>query len=195
MTAINEDTLKMLGLSKDELADKLVDRMAEQLLTELTWDEDGTEYREGSGLKQQLTKLVKTHIDGAVQRLADEHVLPRVSEMIENLTLQRTNEWGEKKGQPVTFVEYMIQRAEAYMREEVNFEGKSKTENGNYGSWSKSGTRVSFMVNKHLHYSIETAMKQALADANKSIAGGINDAVKIGLQNVLAGLKVVTVKV
>ncbi len=194
MTAITEDTLKILGLSTEELTEKLVDRMAEQLLTELVWDEDGNEYRKGSGLKQRLMNTMTKHIDASVNKLADEHVLPKVTEIIEGLVLHQTNAWGEKRGEPITFIEYLIQRAESYMREEVNYEGKTRSENS-YGSWSKSGTRVAYMVDKHLHYSIERAMTQALADANKSIAGGINDAVKIGLQNALAGLKVgVTVK-
>jgi hypothetical protein len=37
------------------------------------------------------------------------------------------------------------------------------------------------MIDKHLQYSIETAMKQMLADANSVLVGGMAEAVKVKL--------------
>jgi hypothetical protein len=57
----------------------------------------------------------------------------------------------------------------------------------------KHSTRITYLVNHHLQYSIETAMKKALANANSSIVQGIEGAVKIALANATAALQV-TVK-
>lgn len=184
-------SLEALGITADVLTDRIVDKAVERLLSSNNFDEDGEEYVVPSGLKQRLDKAVKVQIDGKIAALAEQHVLPRVSEMIENLTLQATNNWGEKTGAPVTFIEYLTQRADAYMQEPVNHNGKTKTEDSY--SWSKSTSRVAYLINSHLHYSIETAMKNALANANSSIAKGLEDAVKTALQSATAKLNV-TVK-
>lgn len=183
-------TLESLGLSKDAIEQKLIEHLAEQLLTEIQYDyDDDSEYRARSVLAKKLDALVKQHIDATINVLAEKHVLPNVTSYIESLTLQTTNQWGEKKGQPVTFIEYLTQRAEDYMQEKVNYEGKSKAESGGY-SWSGTQTRITHLVHQHLHYSIESAMKQALQIATSGIATGLQETVKTKLAEVSQKLKV-----
>ena len=183
-------TLESLGISKEAIEQKLVEHLAEQLLTEIQYDYDNdNEYRARSQLAKKLDALVKQHIDKTINALAEKHILPNVSSYIENLTLQTTNQWGEKKGTPVTFIEYLTQRAEDYMQEKVNFEGKSKAESGGY-SWSGTQTRITHLVHQHLHYSIENAMKDALKVATSSIAVGLQETVKVKLNEVSQKLKV-----
>ena len=183
-------TLESLGISKDAIEQKLIEHLAQELLTEIQYDyDDDSEYRARSSLAKKLDALVKQHIDTTIKALADKHVLPNVSSYIENLTLQTTNQWGEKKGAPVTFIEYLTQRAEDYMQEKVNYEGKGKNEAGSY-SWNGTQTRITHMVHQHLHYSIETAMKQALQIATNGIASGLQETVKTKLSEVSQKLKV-----
>jgi hypothetical protein len=183
-------TLESLGISKDAIEQKLIEHLAQELLTEIQYDyDDDREYRAKSSLAKKLDALVKQHIDTTINALAQKHVLPNVSSYIENLTLQTTNQWGEKKGAPVTFIEYLTQRAEDYMQEKVNYEGKGKNEAGSY-SWNGTQTRITHMVHQHLHYSIETAMKQALQIATNGIASGLQETVKTKLSEVSQKLKV-----
>lgn len=181
--------IESLGFTKQELQDRVVEAVSRKVLESVGYDEDGDECSTESKFAKTVEKRVKAHIDATINAMAEKHILPNVATYIENLTLQETNQWGEKRGKHVTFIEYLTQRADAYMREEVNYEGKSKDQANGF-SWSKSGTRVAFMVDKHLHYSIETAMKAALANANSAIVGGIKSAVDIGLDNVRAKLAV-----
>lgn len=181
-------SLEALGISAEELTNRIVDRATEQLLTSTGYDEDGEEYTTESRLARKVTDNIKKMVDGKILALAEKHILPNMGSYIETLTLQETNRWGEKTGKPVTFIEYLTERADVYMREEVNHSGKTKEQEGY--SWSKSTTRVAFMVNQHLHYSIETAMKQALANANSNIAKGLEEAVKIALASATEKLKV-----
>lgn len=184
-----ELTLESLGLDQDKLAEKLVDRLAQNMLTSIGYDEDGDDWFGTSPFARKLNDMVRARLDKVVNDLADKHVLPRVEEMVEGLVLQQTNQWGEKVGKPVTFVEYLTQRAEAYMCEEVSYDGKTKVEANSF-SWSKRSTRVAYMIDKHLHYSIERAMTNALADLNNSVAKGLEEATKIAIQEVTNKLTV-----
>lgn len=181
--------LKALGITEEQLVEKIIDKTVERLLTSVGYDEEGDEFVEDSRLVKNLNDLVKKLIDAKVEQLADTHVKPLIESRLESLVLQQTNSWGEKTGQPVTFIEYLIKRADAYMTEPVNFNGKSRSEGDSY-NWRSDTTRVSYLMDKHLQYSIEVAMKQALANANASIAKGIADAVRISLANVQEKLKV-----
>ena len=181
-------SLEALGITADELINRIVDKCAEELMTDVSFDEDGAEWRAKSKLARQLDDRIKRQIDETISALAEKHILPNVAEYVESLTLQETNRWGEKTGKKLTFIEYLTQRAEAYMTEKVNFEGKSKDEAGGF-SWAGTQTRITHLVNKHLHYSIETAMKQALSVANSAIASGIEETVKLKLSEITGTLK------
>lgn len=182
-------TLESLGLTQDDIQERVIERLCEQVLSGKGWDEDGNEFYQDSKFKQQLDERIKKQVEENINAIAAKHVLPNVAQFVENLTLQETNKWGEKKGEKVTFVEYLVQRAEAYIQEQVDYDGKGKGEKDSY-NWSARTTRIAYLVHQHLHYHIETAMKQALATANGAIVGGLEAAVKAALQQALAGLKV-----
>jgi hypothetical protein len=185
---MNAVTLESLGFTKEDLQERLIERLAEQILAGKSFDEDGEEYYDDSQFKKQLEEHLRKHVTTTIEAIGEKHVLPNVTSYIENLVLQTTNKWGEKTGSPVTFIEYLVQRAEAYIQEEVNHDGKSK-EQDSY-NFRKYGTRIAYMIEKHLHYHINSAMEQALKTANSAIAGGIEKAVKIQLEKILEGIKV-----
>ncbi len=185
---MTELTLEALGLTEEKLADRLVEKLADHMLSSLQYDEDGGEWNGESRFAKRLSDQVAARLNKIVDDLGEKHVLPRVTAMVEDLCLQETNKWGEKVGKPVTFTEYLVQRADFWLREEVDYSGKTKAEVGGY-SFSKSGTRVSYMINQHLQHSISTAMKKALEEANKSIIGGLEEAVKIKLGQIAVQLK------
>ena len=126
-------------------------------------------------------------MDETLKRAMEQHIYPRVTAMVENITLQKTNSWGEAKGTPLTFVEYLVERTDQWIREEVNYEGKVKGEDS--FSWNKKGTRIQFMIDKYLQYSISTAMEQALGLGVSSVRKGLEDAVKIAIDNIKVTVK------
>lgn len=184
-------TLESLGLSQEEITTRVVDRMVDRLLTAYDYDEDGKEAPSGpTKFMTALQQQVKAKVDQAIEDIAAKNVLPNVAGYVETLCMQETNKWGEKTGKAQTFTEYLVARAEKYLTEEVNYEGQSQAEARDSYGWRKSQTRVSHLVHKHLQYSIDTAMKAALANANSAIVGGLEQAVKIKLNEVAAALKV-----
>ena len=177
--------LDVLGMTQEELADRVVQRICDTVLEAVSTDEDEQEYTHASVWREALDELVTDRIDAKVEEMAAREVLPAVGEIIENLVLQSTTAWGERRGEPVTFIEYLIQRAEAYLKEEVTGDGKKPD------SYSQSKQkRISWMIDQHLHYSIEKAMKQALAEANSNIVAGLEETVKMKLAEIAAALHV-----
>jgi hypothetical protein len=186
-----EVTLEALGIDKETVTDLVVEKLVDRLMLEKYADEDGREDSRESEFSRSLTGLVRSTINQKVAALAEANLLPRVTATVESLVLQETSKWGEKVGAPVSFTEYLVMRAENYIREEVDFQGKAKSEGGY--NWSKNTTRISYLINNHLQYHIEQAVKTALQRANEAIVGGLETAVKIKLQEVAAQMQL-TVK-
>lgn len=187
MTDTIQQALQTIGLTSDELQARVVDKLADQLGA----------YIDGEGLLAQaearIRKQVKPRIDAAVTAVADAQLTPHIDELIASVTLQETNKWGEKRGESLTFVEYITHRAKCYMIEEVDHDGRSQLEARDRGnSWRKTQTRIAHAVDKYLRYQIERAMKKILADANSTLAKGLGDAVQIKLAELA---KAVTVNV
>lgn len=183
-----ELNLESLGFTKEELQKRVINQLCKQFTSGLGCDEDSEEYLMDSEFGKKLKAVVKCHINDTIQNIAEVHIFPKVSEYIENLTLEETNKWGEAKGQSLTFIEYMVQRAEAYMTEKVNYEGKSK--GVSYGSWTGTQTRLSHLIHQYLHYNISNAMQTALKDANSHIVKGLEETIKIKLKEISDSLKV-----
>ena len=137
----------------------------------------------------EVQKAMKKTIDEQIKKVMDDEVTPIVKGHLDAIVMKETNTWGEQKGYVLTFKEYLVKKAEEFLREKVDYEGKGK-EDSRYSSFSPTQTRITHMVHQHLHYSIESAMKEALKLANSNIVKGIEDAVKIKLSEVQALLKV-----
>jgi hypothetical protein len=176
MSTIN---LQELGITKEDLADRVVERVAQEFLG------DGDYSYE---LETRLNKMIVTKINEAVIDLGDREIGPRIEELIKSAVLQATNEWGEARSKPVTFKEYLVERAEKYMTEPVNYEGRARNEN-RFGDWKATSTRVAYIMDKYLSYHIESAMKTALQDANSYIAKGITEAVRIRLDEIVKSIR------
>lgn len=185
MTAIS---LEAIGLTSEVILERISADVVKRLFDNIGYDDEADDFVE-SEMATRFTDIVKKAVNAKVVAFGEKHVDPLIESRLETLVLQRTNEWGEKQGKTVTFVEYMVQRAEAYMTEPVNYDGKTKPESNGY-SWEKRNTRIGYMIDKHLHYTIERAMSQALKDANASITKGLHEAVKIALAEVQKNLKV-----
>jgi len=184
-----EPCLELFGFTKEELQERLLDRLVERFATAVSIDDEGDEYRKPSPIALKLQELVKKTVEATIAKVAEKHLLPNVKTYVETLTLQETNKWGEKTGKKLTFTEYLVERAESYMTEKVNHEGKAKDEVNGY-SWNPSQTRVAHMIHQHLQYSISSAMERALKSANSKIVEGLVETVKIQLAEVEKKLKV-----
>jgi hypothetical protein len=184
----NDMNIEDLGFTKEELQERIVNQACSQVLRGTVCDEDGYEHSVDSTIAKTLKSLVMQRIDEQIENIAVQHILPNVTDYVQNVTLTETNKWGEKTGETLTFIEYMSKRAEDYLNEKVSFDGKSQSES-NY-NWKGTQTRITHLINSHFQYSISTAMSNALKNANNSIVGGIEGAVKLKLKEISDSLKI-----
>ena len=181
-------TLDQIGLAPEELQRRVVETIAISLMKCTAHDEDGISYPRSTEFASAIEAKVCEALDTQVAAIAEEHIVPRVGEMIENATLQKTNEYGEKRGASLTFTEYLVQRAEAYLMEPVDFDGKPV--DGSRYSGRKEQTRVTHLVDRHLAHTIERAMKEAVKNAHEVLAEGLAETAKIKLAEIAKNLKV-----
>lgn len=183
------DLLQQIGLTKEEIQERVIDRIVAQLNETHGCDDEGNETGPwSSAFKTDLDKRMTKAIDVAIGNLFKAHVEPGVEKMVSDIVFQETNRWGEKTGNPVTFIELLVQRCDNYMREQVDHSGKSRSE-ANDSYWKGYTTRVVHLIDQYLKYNIQTAMEQALKEANSSIAKGLEEGVKVSLKNIMNGIK------
>ena len=182
--------IETLGFTAEEIQQRVIDKIAEELLCQWRCDGDGeANYSGPSELRNKLDAEIKKQINDEVTRLGEDNIHPAIRKKIESLILCETNHWGEKKGKEFTFVEYIIHRAEEFMKDDVDHNGKARGKSDSY-SWKKAGTRIEYAIDKHLQYAIERAMEQILEGANKTLVDGIAKACKMKLEELGKQLKV-----
>lgn len=168
--------MEALGLDAKRIEDRVVDQLVENL-------------SQTDDYESRIQELVMKRIDSAIEAIALKHVLPNMQEYVEAFTLKRTNLWGEKTSSSMTFTEYLVKRANDYLAEQVDSEGKSKSESTSHYFRAKQ-PRVVHLIDQYLHYHISDAMKSALQTINESIAGGLEAAIKESIKRLQSNLKV-----
>lgn len=170
-------TIESLGLSADDILDRVVDQVALKLIDE-------------SDFVARLEERVIEKVNASIDELGAANVIPSMKDFIDGYTIQETTKWGEKKGEPVTFTEYLVERAHAWIQEPVNYAGKTKPQDSY--NWKANTTRVAYLIDQHLQYHITRTMKEALGEAQGKIAEGITQAVRIQLKNMVVHFKAST---
>jgi len=186
---IDLKTLETLGITKEDFIERIVSRAVEALLERQVIDEDGEPTAALTEAARTWDDMIRERLDAKVQEIGEQHIMPLVNAKVAGLVLQETNRWGEKTGKPLTLVEFMVARAEAYMLEGVDYNGSPKNERDSYG-WRKYGTRIDYAIDSHLKHDINQAMEQVIADGNKALVGGLVETCKLKLGEIAGALKV-----
>jgi len=166
-------TLEALGVNKEDLAERIVGQAVHALLYSTGYGEDEEESTYASKFKSEIERRVKDAVDAKINALAQEHVIPRVGELIEQTDMRKTNSYGEPKSPSMTFKEYIADRAAIYMTEDVDSQGRSKAESTDSYNFRIAGPRLTVLMKMYIRDSMETAAKGAVNDVNKVIAKNI----------------------
>jgi len=177
------NTLKALGLSPEELGQRLVSQAVDVLLYTTGFDpQTEEESRYDAKFKREIEARVQQAVDFKIAALAEAHILPKIGEMVERANLRATNQWGEPKGEAMSFIEYLASRADAYMSEQVNDAGQSKAE-AKDSYWRPSGSRVTVLMKLYIQDHLNRAAQAAVKDVNKAVAQGIEAAAVTAIRN------------
>jgi len=184
-------TLEALGISKEELASRVVEQCVESLLNSTGFNpETEEETRYASRFKKEIEARLMKAVDEKIAALAAVHIVPRVGEMIEQANMVKTNAFGESKSPPMTFKEYIAHRAESYMSENVNLRGLSKAEDSDSYNWKSEGPRLTVLMRMYIRDTLEAHAKTAMTDVNKVIAKNIEKAALSAITSAAAAMKV-----
>ena len=187
--------LELLGFTKEELQERVIQRVCDQMLEAHFYDHD----EEGAAPKSMkfskaLMAMIERRIEQAIQKVAATTIQPNIEEFVRSFQIQETNSYGEKKGAPVTFTEFLVARAEAYIKEPVDHNGLSQAEcrvKGNSWYGDRNGTtRVVHLIHQYFGSRMKDEMEKAVVAANAAIAGGIEQSVQQSLKEITAKLKV-----
>lgn len=185
-------TLEALGISPETLGDRIVDQAVAVLLSANGFDPDTEQVISyESQFKKAIKERIQKTVDEKIAALASVHLVPKVGELIESVDMRQTNRYGEPQTPPMTFKEYMAHRAETYMSEDVNADGKAKWEVGSDSyNWRSDGPRLTVLMKLYIKSSMESAAKSAVTDVNKVIAKNIEKAAKDAIASAATSLKV-----
>jgi len=184
-------TLEALGISPEELGNRIVEQCVDALLNSTGFNPDTEEEtRYESRFKREIEARIQKAVDEKIGDLAAVHLIPRVGEMIESADMRETNRYGEPKSPPMTFKEYIAYRAEAYMSEDVNYHGKSKAEDRDGYNWRSEGPRLTVLMRSYIRETLEKHAAAAVNDVNKVIAKNIEKAARDAITAATTALKV-----
>ena len=188
-------TLEALGITREELAGRIIESAVDQLLSSTGFNpETEEETRYESRFKREVEASVQRAVDAKIAALAEVHVLPRIGEMIEAADMRKTNRYGEPVSPSMTFKEYIAHRADVYMTEDVDFHGNSKADLEAKGestyNWRSCGPRLTVLMRSYIRDSLEKQAKAAVADVNKVIAKNIEQAARDAITSAASNLKV-----
>jgi hypothetical protein len=188
-------TLEALGISAEELGQRIVDQAVETLLSSTGFNPDTEEEtRYESRFKREIESRIQKAVDDKIAALAAAHLIPRVGELIESADMRKTNGYGEPKGPSMTFKEYIAHRAEQYMVEDVDYHGKSKAELEARGessyNWRNCGPRLTVLMRLYIAETLQKHATAAVTDVNKVIAKNIEQAARDAIASAAANLKV-----
>ncbi len=188
-------TLEALGVSAEDLAERIVDQAVHSLLYSTGFNpEIEEEVTYENKFKRSIEAKIQQTVDTKIAAIAEEHILPRVGEMIEKADMRKTNRYGEPQTPSLTFKEYIAHRAESYMTEDVDYHGKSKADleakNESTYNWRSCGPRLTVLMRNYIRDSLEASAKAAVSDVNQVIAKNIEKAAKEAIAVTAANIKV-----
>lgn len=181
---MNQEMLQTLGITADDLIERIVSRAVDELLNPRAYNDDSI----SDDMARKVLALVQSAVDAKVSEVARDHLIPRIGELIEKATLTETNRFGEPKNEPMSFVEYLANCAERYMTEDVNSEGLNRSE-GDY-RWSKVGPRITVLMKLRIKEALEEHTKRALKDVNAELAKAMQKAAADAISSAASAIKV-----
>lgn len=171
---MDKDTLKMLGITRKDILDRLVDKLAEELLSESHEDN-------GGGLAIAVEKELQKRMSDAVSSALANITAPTIAEAIKTFKLTETNTWGEPKKEPKTFTEYLMDHAKEFLAQPVKYNGETDT---GYSS-DKKHTRLVFLAKQSVEKEVLEAVKKMFLEAHQTINAGLMAAIRSEMSNLL----------
>jgi hypothetical protein len=162
------ETLKVLGLTQEDLAERVTDQLTESI-------RDETRKRIDALVSQRCLAIIDQAIANAVGNVLD-------------LQYTQVDQWGEPKGNTTTLRDVIKNKAVNWLGEYVDSQGKTVTDQRNhYGD--KHG-RAQWMVDKACKEAVDAIAKQQVAQVTEKTKAEVKEIVsKLVAEQVLAKMR------
>jgi hypothetical protein len=167
-----------IGLTPETLQQRVVESIVDSILHDRYTDEDGnvsTSYT--SRFKEAANKEIVKATDAAVAKMVTDYMATNIETVLATTIFAPTNGYGEPKGVPRSFREYIVNQITEYMNEQVDEKGAPKPKGYSY-NWKSECTRAMWMVDACVKKNLQDAIRETLASANASIAESITETVR-----------------
>lgn len=160
-TTMTTEQLQQLGITKEEILERITDRILSDGM-----GEEGFEHA-----KREIVKGYKEGIEKAIN-----HVISK--ECAEALTMefQPVNMWGEKTGQPTTVRDLFVKKCQDWWTQKVDGAGNPTTDS--YGRKTMVQFQVEKAVAEIANNEMKAAMQSVVADAKAALANSIGNYVR-----------------
>lgn len=175
------ETLKILGITPEKIMEMAVEKLISGMREH--YDDEYIEQRAARTFKEELQRK----IDDAVSAFLDKQLEPVLKGAVSTLILQPTNHYGERKGEPIPFVEYVTKRASEWLGEPVDGEGRAGRDS--YGGGTKQ-PRLMWAFDKYFGYQMQAAIKSVLDASLQSLGGSLAKMVEEHTRKLTAVVKV-----
>jgi hypothetical protein len=179
MSAITKAVLDELGISKEDLESRIIDELLEHHVRT-------TDYRYDETFQNKLKDI----IDSKITDYIDREVSPRIEERLNTLVLREYTKWGDIRPgvEPKTLTEYLLERIDQYITEDVDEQGLSRSEFNalaKYGpGWTKKGNRINFLISQIIQVNFKEEFTNIIRGVHKNITIGLEEVVRENLKRV-----------
>lgn len=186
--------LSSIGITEEEIQNRVVASLVEGLMNKSYYDyEEGQEIQAYSEFGKRLNAALKSAIDAKFDALVESQIQPLIAAKVDALVIQQTNQWGEKKKEPVTFLEYLVDRADKFMVEPVDSKGRTREEcERARDSFYQSGTnnRLAAAVDKAIGAHLQNCVNAVVKEAQSKVQTSLSEVLQTALSEAQKNLKV-----
>ena len=186
-----ELTCEQLGITPDDIADRVSGKIADRMLAQIVPDYDDEtgaqlETERPTAFQEMVRKRVARKVEAAVDAVAEKVLGEGLEMKLTALRFPQTNGYGEPKSEPLTMMEFIARRVDTYLSEQVDNDGRP----GRDGYGSARNPRAVWMLEKYLSKHMADELNKAVKVANEKIVNGIAKTVEANLADITRRLKV-----
>ena len=181
--------IDQLGISQETLVNMVVDKIASSILDSRIEGDDFSSHVELQFEKrvgEQVKKAIEQGIEKVIGQTTQDAIENAVRTMVDSTTFTETSRYGEPKKPPITWREMLVSKAEHYLSEPVDSDGKPKGQGG-YDS-RYDATRAAWLIYRYMGKELHDAAAKMLANANAQIVGGMKKAIEQKLSEITVSL-------
>ena len=144
------------------ISDEIISQIGDKIISK--YESDQMEV-----IESKITDAL-SEVDSKIQETIDKKV-NEIAENLLNRNITIYDEWGDVKKENVNIMDMFKQKMDNFLSERVY-------ENGKTNGYGREQTRIDYLVNKNITYSMERKVNEAAAQVSRKIEEYVNKTLK-----------------